>query len=295
MSVPWSASKPRRKYCSALPPPWCWLMMRPGTSRRMSAGRPCGRSSKSLPGISISDEADTGGGADTTTGSSTVGGGGLAGDGGSVSGAGLVWAVNERPVSGSDLGASCASAKPALPRSRAVRIARFIVVSYRRRSRNGRAGRLLLEPELDGKKDPGRDGFRALARRVEAPLVNRLRRRAVEVGVTGRRLHDDLADSAVGQDLDAQARGALDPRSPCGGGIAREDLIAAARSRPLRDALGRRAGRWRRPRRPRRQRGDLARRAGWARRRRWSRARRFRRGRSQTVGAGCRHGWPRIT
>jgi hypothetical protein len=27
----WSASNPRRRYCSAFPPPWCWLMMRPGT------------------------------------------------------------------------------------------------------------------------------------------------------------------------------------------------------------------------------------------------------------------------
>src|SRR5439155_7704214 len=38
MSVPWSATKPRRKYCSALPPPWCWLITRPGTSLRTSAG-----------------------------------------------------------------------------------------------------------------------------------------------------------------------------------------------------------------------------------------------------------------
>ncbi len=35
-SVPWSASKPRMKYWSDLPPPACWLTIRPGTWRRMS-------------------------------------------------------------------------------------------------------------------------------------------------------------------------------------------------------------------------------------------------------------------
>ncbi len=39
----------------------------------MSAGRPWGRSSKSRPGMSTSEDAATGGGAVTTTGGSTVG------------------------------------------------------------------------------------------------------------------------------------------------------------------------------------------------------------------------------
>src|SRR5947209_1273454 len=37
-SVPWSASKPRRKSWSALPPPWCCASTSPGTTRRMSSG-----------------------------------------------------------------------------------------------------------------------------------------------------------------------------------------------------------------------------------------------------------------
>src|SRR5262245_21430781 len=43
-------------------------MTRPGTSRSTSAVRPCGRSSKSRPGMKTSEEAETGGGAVTTTG-----------------------------------------------------------------------------------------------------------------------------------------------------------------------------------------------------------------------------------
>ena len=46
-SVPWSASKPRRKYWLALPPPECWTTNKPGTVERMSAGRGWGRSKKS--------------------------------------------------------------------------------------------------------------------------------------------------------------------------------------------------------------------------------------------------------
>src|ERR1700704_4740153 len=55
-------------YCSALPPPWCWLMISPGTRRRTSAGRPWGKSSKYRPGISSSEDAAIGGGAVTITG-----------------------------------------------------------------------------------------------------------------------------------------------------------------------------------------------------------------------------------
>ncbi len=47
MSVPWSASKPRRKYWFALPPPECCTMTRPGVTRRMSCTLPIGRSWKS--------------------------------------------------------------------------------------------------------------------------------------------------------------------------------------------------------------------------------------------------------
>src|SRR4051812_11308211 len=36
MSVPWSASNPRMKYWSDLPPPACCETIRPGTWRRMS-------------------------------------------------------------------------------------------------------------------------------------------------------------------------------------------------------------------------------------------------------------------
>src|SRR3989442_5740921 len=53
-------------------------MIKPGTSRRMSAGRPSGRSSKSLPGISCSEEDETIGGAVTRTGGRAVGGWGVA-------------------------------------------------------------------------------------------------------------------------------------------------------------------------------------------------------------------------
>ena len=42
-SVPWSASKPRRKSWSAFPPPWCWAMTSPGTTRRISSGVAYGR------------------------------------------------------------------------------------------------------------------------------------------------------------------------------------------------------------------------------------------------------------
>src|SRR5712691_2071099 len=43
-------------------------MINPGMRRRMSAGRPSGRNSKVLPGMSNSDEEETGGGAVTNTG-----------------------------------------------------------------------------------------------------------------------------------------------------------------------------------------------------------------------------------
>src|SRR5438132_8596434 len=46
-------------------------MTKPGMSRTTSAGRPCGRSSKSVPGMKTSDDDETGGGAVTTTGGST--------------------------------------------------------------------------------------------------------------------------------------------------------------------------------------------------------------------------------
>src|SRR5690242_20602981 len=51
-------------------------MIRPGISRRTSAGRPWGRSSKSLPGISCSEEDVTGGGAVTSTGARVASGAG---------------------------------------------------------------------------------------------------------------------------------------------------------------------------------------------------------------------------
>src|SRR5215467_13217911 len=83
----------------------------------MSAGRPCGRSSKSLPGITCSEEESTGGGADTTTGSRTAWGTGEA-PGASV------------PVWGgwisSGRGASCACATAAPPKIVNATIARFI-------------------------------------------------------------------------------------------------------------------------------------------------------------------------
>src|SRR5215472_2148459 len=83
----------------------------------MSAGRPCGRSSKSLPGITCSEEESAGGGADTTTGSRTAWGTGEA-PGASV------------PVWGgwisSGRGASCACATAAPPKIVNETIARFI-------------------------------------------------------------------------------------------------------------------------------------------------------------------------
>lgn len=44
MSVPWSASNPRKKYWFALPPPECCTITRPGVTRRMSCTLPMGRS-----------------------------------------------------------------------------------------------------------------------------------------------------------------------------------------------------------------------------------------------------------
>ncbi len=56
-------------------------MTRPGTRRSTSAVRPCGRSSKSRPGMKTSEEAETGGGAVTTTGGRVASSGrGVGGD-----------------------------------------------------------------------------------------------------------------------------------------------------------------------------------------------------------------------
>src|SRR5262245_32276918 len=65
----------------------------------MSAGLPCGRSSKSRPGIRSSDEEEAGGGAVTTTGVSTSCTG-ICSDGGGAEGA-------------SEAGGDCARAAPA--------------------------------------------------------------------------------------------------------------------------------------------------------------------------------------
>src|SRR5262249_60837750 len=83
-------------------------MTNPGMRRKMSAGRPCGRSSKSFPGMKTSEDEESGGGAITVTGgrgrgSSRIVGGGASsltggGDscwiagGGSGVGGGVCWA-----------------------------------------------------------------------------------------------------------------------------------------------------------------------------------------------------------
>ncbi len=46
-SVPWSRSKPRRKYCCALPPPACCTVNRPGTVSSTPSARIRGRSASS--------------------------------------------------------------------------------------------------------------------------------------------------------------------------------------------------------------------------------------------------------
>ena len=61
MSVPWSASKPRRKYCCALPPPACWTEKRPGTASMMFSVLKRGRSISSAWLVFESDAALAGG------------------------------------------------------------------------------------------------------------------------------------------------------------------------------------------------------------------------------------------
>src|SRR5262245_52089121 len=116
----------------------------------MSRGRPCGRISKSRPGISSSDEAATGAGADTVTGASTGGGGGdaPAASSDSAGAVGVSWV----------LGVSCASANAVLPSSNSVRTALRINV-------------FLVSPELElhRKQHPRGNGFRAPSGGLEAP------------------------------------------------------------------------------------------------------------------------------
>src|ERR1700681_3769467 len=59
-SVPWSRLKPRKKYWLALPSPLCWVMIRPGTTSRASAGRENGHALTSAPLTFFSLEDMTG-------------------------------------------------------------------------------------------------------------------------------------------------------------------------------------------------------------------------------------------
>ena len=54
-SVPWSRLKPRRKYWLALPPPECWVAMKPGMTSSSSPIRWIGRSARSTLPICPSD------------------------------------------------------------------------------------------------------------------------------------------------------------------------------------------------------------------------------------------------
>src|SRR5262245_50692085 len=79
----------------------------------MSAGRPCGRSSKSRPGINCSEDELAGGGAETSTGSSISG---FSSDGAWTVGGAAGWAGE------SDRGCSWATAHPAPASSKRVQI-----------------------------------------------------------------------------------------------------------------------------------------------------------------------------
>ena len=58
--------------------------------------------------------------------------------------------------------------------------------------------------EFDGQLDPHRDSVGAAACRVESPAAHGLRRGAVEVGVPGGLLHDDIGNVPGRVDEDAQ-------------------------------------------------------------------------------------------
>jgi hypothetical protein len=73
--------EPAQKILLGLAPPWCCPITTPGMMRRISAGRPVGRSSKSLCGMRISEDDETGAGASTTTGRKTGAGPGASGTG----------------------------------------------------------------------------------------------------------------------------------------------------------------------------------------------------------------------
>src|SRR5256885_2267191 len=87
-SVPWSASKPRKKSWSALPPPWCCTASRPGTTRRMSLGEVLGRRSKSRLRMVDEEAALVGPRAATVEEELGPGGAPVAGAGGGAAGRG---------------------------------------------------------------------------------------------------------------------------------------------------------------------------------------------------------------
>jgi hypothetical protein len=69
MSVPWSASNPRAKICSAFPPPACYAITTPGTRESSPCENSCGLSRMSTAGIVAEDTAEKPRSASTVTGS----------------------------------------------------------------------------------------------------------------------------------------------------------------------------------------------------------------------------------
>src|SRR5690242_11495341 len=104
---------------------------------------------------------------------------------------------------------------------------RVITISYR--------PRVLSQLELHRQQHPHRDRLVAATPRLEAPALDGVDRRRVEVGMPGRFAHDDVADAAVRADEDAEQRGALDAGAARAGRIRGLHLIAATRRRALRD------------------------------------------------------------
>jgi hypothetical protein len=87
--------------------------------------------------------------------------------------------------------------------------------------------RFLMQLKLDRQQHPDGHGFFASPGRLEQPLLDRVRGRAVEVGMAGGFFDHDLSDLAVLQDAQLQERDALDTRSSGGVGVTRLHLITA--------------------------------------------------------------------
>ena len=95
------------------------------------------------------------------------------------------------------------------------------------------------QPEFHGDQHPHRDRARFITRRFEAPLPDGVDGRSIELGMTGGFLHDDVAYTSIGLDMNAKECPTLDTASAGRRRIWWAYLIPAARFRRAHDHAAR--------------------------------------------------------